>query len=171
MSKTWEKLSPHDRIVAVHDLVPVPVRARPHGVNAWNAPDIARDNSTGTEQEARQRNNSAIAAFRRIRRLAPQRIVIAYSMCIVADIVPRCLIAPRLSRFTDLYADSPSQTLKAGFRDPGEFSFCLHTCLHGIVHFNGHQIYVVTTACSRARSALRFTLPAGFLGSSVTNSI
>src|SRR5215831_15049523 len=65
------------RIVAPHDLVPGPVGARPHGVHAGQAADIARDDAAGGEQEARQRDHVAVAGLGRIVGHAPQRIVVA----------------------------------------------------------------------------------------------
>ena len=42
-----------DFVVAMHRLVPAPVRARPHGMDARQAADIARDDAAGREQKAR----------------------------------------------------------------------------------------------------------------------
>jgi hypothetical protein len=109
-----------DRIVAPHDLVPRPVGARPHGVHARQAADIARDDAAGREQEAWQRDDVAILCLRRILGHAPQRIVIADAVRVVADVVARGLVAPWLGGHADLHADALAQLLQSVFGDLGE---------------------------------------------------
>ena len=95
-----------DFSVAQDRLVPGPVRARPHRVHTGQPADIAGDNAAGGEEEARQRDDIAIFGVLRILRIAPERVIVADAMRIMADIVARGLVAPRLDRLLDLDADA-----------------------------------------------------------------
>ena len=98
-----------DHVVAADRLVPVPVGARPHRVHAGEAADIAGDDAAGGEEEARQRDEAAIARLGRIVGVAPQRIVVADAVRVVADVVARGLVAPRFGGGADLLADALAQ--------------------------------------------------------------
>ena len=90
-----------------------PVGARPHGVDAGQAADIAGHDAAGGEQEARQRDHVAELRLGGVFRNAPQRIVVADAVGVVADVVARCLVAPRLGGHADLHADALAQRVQA----------------------------------------------------------
>src|SRR4029450_7903328 len=62
-----------DDVVAPDVLVPGPVCARPHGVDAGQPADIAGHDAAGGKQEARQRDDPAMAGLRGIVGSAPER--------------------------------------------------------------------------------------------------
>src|SRR3546814_12760266 len=47
---------------------------------------VARNNAAGGEQEAGQRHDTAMAGARRVVRIAPQRVVVADAVRVVADV-------------------------------------------------------------------------------------
>ena len=114
-----------DHVVAVHRLVPVPVRAGPHRVHAGQAADITGDDAAGREEEARQRDDAAVSARRRVFGVAPQRIVVADAVRVVADVVARRLVAPRLRGRADLHADALAQLVQALPGNLGKFALDL----------------------------------------------
>ena len=97
--------------------------------------------------------------FARVLRHAPQRIVVADAVGVVADVVARRLVAPRLGRRADLDADALAQLVQP-------FSVILGK-LRSMVAVDISRLLL---AASRSRSTLRLTLPAGVLGSSATNA-
>ena len=101
-----------DRVVALHGQMPGPVGAGPHRVHAGQAADIAGNDPAGREQETRQRDDAAPARARRIVRIAPQRIVVADAMRVVADRVARRLVAPGLQRVLDPHVHASSQRIQ-----------------------------------------------------------
>ncbi len=109
-----------DLVVAPRRLVPRPVRARPHGVHAREPAHVARDDAARREEEARQRDDPAVARARRVGRVAPERVVVADAVGVVADVVAGGLVAPRLERVGDGHADAPAQVLEALRGDLGE---------------------------------------------------
>ena len=118
-----------DLVVAVDRLVPVPVRARPHGMDARQAADITRDDAAGREQERRQGDHVAELRLLRVFRHAPQRIVVADAMGVVADVVARRLVAPRLGGLADLDADALAQRIEPFLGDLRKAPF------HCVRHF------------------------------------
>ena len=145
-----------DRVVALHRLMPGPIGARPHRVNARQATDIAGNDPAGREQEARQRDDTAPARRCRIVRIAPQRIVVADPVRVMADLIARRLVAPRLQRVLDPHVQPASQRIQPFFGDVREQPV---------------RIFAHAGSClSRSRSTLRLTLPAGVFGKSATNA-
>ncbi|MPM85115.1 hypothetical protein SDC9_132192 [bioreactor metagenome] len=122
-----------DGVVTVHRLVPRPVRSRPHRMHARQPAHIARDDAAGGEQKARQRHDAAVLRLGSVVRVAPQRIVVANAMRVVANVVARGLMAPRLGRLADLYTDALAQVIQALVGDLGKAAlFCdlgEHVCL------------------------------------------
>ena len=114
-----------DLVVAVHRLVPVPVGARPHGVDTRQAADITRYDPAGREQERRQRDHIAELGLPRIFGDAPQRIVVADAVRVVADVVACGLVAPRLGGLADLDADARAKRIEAFVGDLGKAAFHL----------------------------------------------
>src|SRR5262249_27852323 len=114
-----------DRIVAMHRLVPGPVRARPHRMNAGKTADIAGDDPAGREQEARQPDDAAEPGLCGIVGSAPRGIVAADAMGVVADVVARRLIAPRLRRVFDGLAEPFAQMIQASLGDLWKAPFVL----------------------------------------------
>src|SRR3546814_10136615 len=64
-----------------------------------------------------------MAGARRVVRIAPQRVVVADAMRVVADVVARGLMAPRLGGVFDFVANALAQGIEALLRDPGKRSF------------------------------------------------
>ena len=96
--------------------------------------------------------------LRRVVRIAPQRIVVADAVRVVADVVARRLVAPRLERVrrsrTPMRRRSASSAFVGDLRE----------------QLRSDRRSCRAPALSRSRSALRLTLPAGVLGSSATNA-
>src|SRR5262245_58708739 len=117
-----------DDVVASDVLVPGPVCARPHSVDAGQPADITGHDAAGGKQEARQRDDPAMAGLRGIVGIAPERIVVADAMRIVADIVPRRLVTPGLGGHAYGDADALAQLVEALFGDLRE------SALGGVQH-------------------------------------
>src|SRR5882757_2229101 len=95
--------------------------------------------------------------------IAPQRIVVADTVRVMADVVARRLIAPGLGGHAEGDAEAFAQIVDAFL---GDF---LKSGFDGIKHMI--FLYLASDfvmACSRSRSTLRLTLPAGVFGSWVT---
>ena len=109
-----------DGVAAQHGLVPRPVRARPHGMNARKTAAVAGHDAAGGEQKARQRHDGAVARFLGIGRIGPQRVVVADAVRVVANAVARRLVIPRLDRIGDRHADALAKVVETLFGDLGE---------------------------------------------------
>ena len=106
-----------DGLVPAHPAMPRPIRAGPHGVHAGDAADIAGDDAAGGEEEAGERDEAAMSAPRRIVGVAPQRVVVADAVSVVADVVARGLVAPGFLRGPDPNADARAQLVQRGVGD------------------------------------------------------
>ena len=102
-----------DRVIAPHGKMPGPVGAGPHGMHARQAADIAGDDAVRREQKAGRRDDVAPARALRVLRIAPERIVVADAVRVVADPVARGLVAPGLERVGDLDADAAPEVVEA----------------------------------------------------------
>ena len=78
--------------------------------------DVAGHDAAGGKQEARQRDDAAVIGLGGVVGIAPQRIVVADAVRVVADVVARGLIAPRLGGRADRDADALAQIVKALLR-------------------------------------------------------
>ena len=150
-----------NRVVAANDLVPAPVGARPHRMDAGQPADMAGNDPARAEEEARQRDHVAELRLRRVFGDAPERIVVADAVRVVADVVARGLVAPWLGGHTDLHADALAQLVEPLLGDLRKRAFSRRQ--HG-----SYPSWIFQMARSRSRNTLRLTLPAGVFGSSGT---
>src|SRR5207245_10731216 len=74
--------------------------------------DGAGDEAARVEEKARRRDEAAPVRAGRVVGIAPERVVVSDAVGIVADVVARRLMAPRLERVGDLDADSPAQVVE-----------------------------------------------------------
>ncbi len=102
-----------DRVVAPHREVPCPVRPGPHRVHARQPADVARDDPARGKEKARRRDHATPACAGGVLGIAPERVVVADTVRVVAQVVARGLVAPRLERVRDLDADPAAQVLEA----------------------------------------------------------
>src|SRR5690625_1808366 len=109
-----------DHVVAQNRLVPVPVGAGPHGVNAGQAATVAGDDAAGAEQEAGQRDDGAVLGVLGVFGVAPQRVVVADAVSVVTDAVTGRFIVPRLNGIGDLDADALAEVGQAFLGDLGK---------------------------------------------------
>src|SRR4029077_2741533 len=109
-----------DLVVAPHRLVPGPVRPRPHRVDPGEPAHVAGDDAARGEEERRQRDDPAVAGARRVGRVAPERVVVADAVRVVADVVAGGLVAPGLEGVGDRHPDPPAQVVEALLGDLGE---------------------------------------------------
>src|SRR5690606_11675147 len=121
-----------DFVVAAYGLVPGPVGPRPHGVHAGQAAHVSGNDAAGGKQKAGQGDDAAIAGVLRVLRVAPQRVVVANAVRIVADVVARGLVAPGFGRGADLYADAGAQLVQAAFGDLGKTACGFGLGQHGV---------------------------------------
>src|SRR4030095_921516 len=86
-------------------------------------PHVAGDDAARGEEEARGRDDAAPASLRGVGGVAPERIVVADAVGVMADAVARRLVAPRLERVGDLDTDAFAEGLEAlGGGIPGQRS-------------------------------------------------
>src|SRR3546814_7438787 len=107
-----------------------------------------------------------MAGARGVVRVAPQRVVVADAVRVVADVVARGLMAPRLGGVFDFVANALAQGIEALLRDLGKRS----SAGGGHVGISLGVDQAAAARCSWSRSALRWTLPAGVFGNSSTNT-
>src|SRR4029453_19655481 len=101
-----------DRVVAMPGQLPRPARAGPQRVHARQPPDVARDDPARREEKARRRDDAGPARAGGVLGIAPERVVVADAVGVVADVVARRLVAPWLERVGDLDADPPAQAVE-----------------------------------------------------------
>src|SRR3546814_11674814 len=101
-----------------------------------------------------------MAGARGVVRVAPQRVVVADAVRVVADVVARGLMAPGLGGVVDFVAAARAQRIEAVLRDLGTRSFAAGGT--GGISLGFDQ--AGAARCSWSRSALRCTLPAGGFG-------
>ena len=102
-------------------------------MHARQTADITRDDAAGGEQKARQRDDAAVLRLGRVVRIAPQRVVVADAVRVVANVVARGLMAPGLCGLADLHADALAQIVQTFIGDLGEIALLMnlgkHVCL------------------------------------------
>jgi hypothetical protein len=106
--------APHDRPV------PGEVGAGPHGVDAGEAADVARQDPVEGEHEARRRHDRAVGRAGGVIGVAPQRVVVPDAVSVVTDVVSCCLVAPGLDGVGDGDADEPADAVEGVVGDDGE---------------------------------------------------
>src|SRR5262249_43507201 len=72
------------------------------------------------EDEAGRRNQRPVWTCFCIFGITPQRVVVADAVCVVTDVVPRCLVTPRLDGIGDRDTNGPPKQLHALVGDGGE---------------------------------------------------
>src|SRR5207249_1840848 len=93
--------------------MPRPFGTRPHRVHARQPADVARDDPARGEEKTRRSQHATPAGAGRIVGIAPERVVVADAVGVVADAVACRLVAPGLERVGDLDADPAAQVVQA----------------------------------------------------------
>ena len=100
--------------------VPGQVGAGPHGVDAGQATDVARQDPAEGEDEAGRGHEAPVGPGGGVGRVAPQRVVVADAVGVVPHIVAGDLVAPRLDGVGDRHPDEPPQVVERVVGDDGE---------------------------------------------------
>ena len=89
-------------------LVPGQIGPGPHGVHTRQAPHVPREDPAESEHEAGRGDDRPVSSRFGIVGIAPQRVVIADPVGVMANVVAGCLVTPRLDRGRHRDPDEPA---------------------------------------------------------------
>src|SRR6516164_11812470 len=105
---------------APNRLVPVQIRAGPHGVYSGESANIAGEDAVQSEDKAGRSDQGSVRTRSGVLGIAPQRVVVTDSVGVVPDVVPGRLITPGLDAVGDWSTDGTPQPFHRVIGNRGE---------------------------------------------------